>query len=141
MSKLEIKESSDQLKHIMNQQTDVHKREKIQALYLLKSGRCEKIIDIADIVGKGEKSVYRWLGKYKKGGIESLLSTSKKRGRKRKITPPAEVRLKEAIACRAIDPLNYADIQKWLKDEFGIEVSYFVVQEFIRYRLEKESST
>jgi hypothetical protein len=48
MYSIAIAESADELKEQMNKQFKARERERLQALYLLKSGKCQQIIEIAD---------------------------------------------------------------------------------------------
>lgn len=134
MQELIIKESSSQLKKMMNKETNGLFKERIQALYLIKTGKCQNVNDVAQIVGKSSKSVHRWLAKYKEGGMENMIRLPKKVGRKRKIPYWAEARLAEAFDMEETKLNTHVQVQKWLEKECQIKVSYSVVQEFMCYR-------
>ena len=68
-----VRENSEQLKKLMLRQVSVDKKERIQALYLLTTGRCKTITDLSQIIGKHETTIWRWLKLYNNRGLFSLL--------------------------------------------------------------------
>jgi len=66
---LEIKETSSQLQEILNQQKTVTSYRKIQALYLLKSGKIKTVTDIAIALGFHRVTVQRWFKEYSEVAI------------------------------------------------------------------------
>lgn len=50
ITKVAISESANELKEQMNKQFRARERERLQALYLLKSGKCQQVIEIAEIL-------------------------------------------------------------------------------------------
>lgn len=76
----------------------------------------------------------RWLRRYREGGIEYLLEQKKSPGRPRVIPQEVERRLSEEIK----EPKGfkiYEEIRRWLDACTGIEASYKVVHETVRYKL------
>lgn len=68
-----IRENAEQLKNLMLQQVSVGKKERVQALYLLTTGRCKTITDLSEIIGKHETTIWRWLELYSDRGLLALL--------------------------------------------------------------------
>lgn len=68
-----IEEGVEDLKVLMRQQTQLGNKERIQLLYLLKSGQAQTITQASDILGRGRATLQRWLVKYQAGGISGLL--------------------------------------------------------------------
>lgn len=131
---VEIYESAEDLKVLMQQQRQGEHRERIQALYLLKSGRCRQVQEVAAIVGRHRTTVHRWLQHYQQGGIARLIGPGGTPGRKPAIPEWAQAKLKQRLAQpRGFG--SYGEIQQWLAIECGVEVGYHVVHEFVRYRL------
>jgi len=85
VSKIEIQESSEQLKTLMHQQTCAMAKERLQVLYLLKSLQAKDITEAAKLIGRDRTTVQRWLQKYQQGGIETLIAERTGQGRKRLI--------------------------------------------------------
>jgi hypothetical protein len=89
VSKLEIQESSEQLKTLMHLQPSAMVKERLQVLYLLKSLQAKDITTVTRLVGRNRVTVQRWMLKYQQGGIEELLLERRSTGRPRRI--PTEV--------------------------------------------------
>ena len=135
-TKIEVKESVDELLALMNAQTLADKRVKIQTLYLLRSQQCQQIKQIASIVGKNRKTIHQWLSKYQQEGLHSLINTTRKKpGRKCKIPNWAIDKLRERLS-QANSFHNYQEIRDWLESECHIKADYHVVQKLICYRLQ-----
>ena len=134
VTKVVIKESAEEIKEQMNRQLQAKGKERLQALYLLKTGQCQQIIKVAALLGRSRSTVHRWLDDYQQGGLPKLIGPGKKPGRKRKIPDWAvkqlEKRLQEPRGFQ-----SYLEIQQWLHSECGLDVKYHVVYELVRYRL------
>jgi predicted transcriptional regulator len=100
VSRIEIRESTDQLKHLMPLQTSASAKERLQVLYLLKSLQAKDISTAAQLVGRDRTTVQRWLLKYEAHGIEKLIVPRSGQGRKRTI-PTA---VNEALIEKLDDP-------------------------------------
>lgn len=132
--KIEITESVDDLKQLLVKQKDTSKRERIQVLYLLKSGQFQQVLDVAEAVGRDRTTVQRWLRKYRSGGLDKLLAPRMGQGRKRAIPPEAMLKLQKRLQ----EPnkfSSYGEIQQWLQECCGVSVNYPVVHSTVRYRL------
>jgi putative transposase len=80
--KSEITESVQQLKALLIQQRSIGCKERVQALYLLKSGQLPQVIDVAQALGRNLRTVQRWLRHYRTGGLAKLLAPRQGQGRK-----------------------------------------------------------
>ena len=76
-----IEATTTELKIIMAGQPTVTNRQKVQALYLLKSGLSQSITDVAELLGVHRITVQRWLKQYNDGGLSSLLKLRRSTGR------------------------------------------------------------
>ena len=74
VSKVEIHESSSDLLTLMKQQKKLSMHQRVQALYLLKSGEADSIAHVARILGRNRVSVQRWVSEYQRNGLKQLLS-------------------------------------------------------------------
>lgn len=133
--KIEIIESVETLKSLLKQEKNPQKRERIQALYWLKTNLVESIGHLSSLNGKHRTTVSRWLRSYRKGGLSQLLDIYKTSGRKTIIPPKIqqalinELQEKEGFS-------SYKEIQMWLYTVHDLEVSYKVVHDTVRYRLQ-----
>ena len=83
--KINITETADELKRLLKQQKIAYAKERIQALYLLKSQQVETVQHLAVVLGRGRITVQRWLKRYREGGLEQLLESKKSPGRPKTI--------------------------------------------------------
>jgi transcriptional antiterminator len=68
-----IEDTGSELKIIMSQQRTVTNRQKVQALYLLKSGLSQSMTDVAEVLGVHRITVQRWFKQYREGGLSSFI--------------------------------------------------------------------
>ena len=133
--KINITESSATLKTLLSQQKTATGKERVQALYLLKTGQVETVQHLAVVLGRNRVTVQRWLSQYRKQGLTNLLSVRKSSGRPQIIPKWAIERLRQELK----DPegfQSYGEVQIWLLAELGIKASYKVVQKTVRYQLQ-----
>ncbi len=132
--KLTISESADELRALLLQQTAVSGQERIQALYLIKTGEVKTITRLSEVLGRHTSTIFRWFQRYKSEGLEGLLDTSRSPGRPPLIPGPILMCLNEKLRSRHRFR-SYEEVRHWLHDQFNLDVSYKVVHETIRYRL------
>lgn len=132
--KLDITETADQLKSLLAQQTTASGKERIQSLYLLKIGKVQTLRELAVFLGRDTTTLYRWFQKYKTHGLEGMLQVKKGQGRKPAIPYDVLQKLQQQLQQPGAFK-TYGEIQTWLKEEFGVEASYKVVHEAVRYKL------
>ncbi|MHC5772211.1 MAG: helix-turn-helix domain-containing protein [Nostoc sp.] len=134
VTKVEIFESADQLHELLRKQKTALGKERIQALYLLKIGQVKTIQNLAVVLGRGTATVQRWLKTYKESGITSLVSRKKGSGR----PPIIKTSAREELLKELSDPQgfkSYEEIRTWLKAVEGVEASYKVVHDTVRYQM------
>ncbi len=132
--KINITQTAQQLKTLLAKQTTARGKERILALYLLKIGKATTLKDLALVLGRDDATLYRWFQKYKTHGLEGMLEVSKGQGRKPAIPEAVMERLQKQLE----DPdkfRSYGAVRNWLKEECGIDASYKVVHEAVRYKL------
>jgi transposase len=133
--KIDITESEEELKTLLAAQKTAFAKERVQALYLLKTKQVETVQHLSEILGRNRVTVQRWLRFYRSGGLTQLLSQHKSQGRPMVISPEAIASLKEELK----DPQgfsSYKEVQLWLLAFFGVEANYHVVHHLVRYKLQ-----
>ena len=135
--KINITESTETLKNLLSQQK--HKRgfERIQALYLLKTGQVETVQHLALVIGRHRTTVQGWLRRYRQGGLPSMLEMGKSSGRPSLIPDWAIERLSEELKSSKVFS-SYGEVQNWLEEELGVEANYDVVHKLVRYKLKSK---
>lgn len=132
---VEIQESAEELREIMNAQTRAKFRERLQILYWIKTEFFNSLQELADHLGRSKSVVVKWLKLYRTQGLNGLLQWNYHGGRRSKIseTMVAELQL------RLNDPTQgfpgYGEIQQWLLQEYEAEIPYSTVHQVVRYRL------
>ncbi len=133
--KIEISESAETLKKLLKNARSPEEKERIQAIYWLKTHTVETVKQIAIMLGRNRVTVQKWLRKYRTGGINLLLEPKKNvGGRPTSIPPDVIEKLKEELK----NPEgfeSYGEIQLWLTTCFNIDVSYRTVHQLVRYKL------
>ena len=96
------------------------KQERLLTIKLLMESD-RKIDEVVEIVGKARSAVYRWLKKYRQGGIEALLTRGNSGGRKGRTTPEIKEAIVEELKSGTFRTAK--QMQAWLKEEHGLELS------------------
>jgi transposase len=135
VSRVVIAEPAEELKELMHQQTVTWRKERIQLLYLLKSGQAESVSHAAALLGRGRITLQRWLRKYAANQITGILTKESPPGRGCQIPEAAQVALQERLATPTGFG-SYGEIQDWLETEYQHEMSYSGVHQHVRYQLQ-----
>lgn len=139
MIKIEILETTTELKELLRSTEYLDVRERIQVIYWIKSQQVKTTEAIASLLGKHRTTISRWLNIYRDEGMKALLTKEKSSGRNKIITPFVEEILKQKLKDK--DQFStYKEIQAWLLEEHGVEMSYTGVHQLIRYRLKEKIS-
>lgn len=133
--KLEIHECEDDLKQLLRQQKNASDKERIQLLYLLKSGQVKTVQDAAPILGRNRVTLQKWLNRYRAGGLAGLWEKKARSGRPRAIPAWAEAALQKRLQeSEGFD--GYSAICDWLDTQLGIQAAYKTVHQLVHYRLQ-----
>lgn len=137
MIKLEITETTTELKELLRANEHIELRERIQVIYWIKSEQIKTIEEIASLLGKHRTTISRWLTIYRNRGMKALLIKEKSSGRNKIITPLIEESLRQKLKDKD-NFSSYKEIQIWLEEKHGLEMSYSTVHQLIRYRLKEK---
>jgi transposase len=134
VSRLEITESSTTLRDLMQQQSTLEAKERLQCLYWLKSNQVSSIKAVAELLGRHRVTVQGWLARYRASGLSGLLGEGRLvGGRKSKVPVEVELELREVLATRT-GFSSYQEVQGWLSQR-GVELSYGGTHYYVRHRL------
>ena len=131
---LDITESEPELKALLRTQTTASGKERVQLLYLLKSGQAETMQQAAALLGRHRVTIHKWARRYSQGGLEQLLYHAPRPGRKSNLPPCAETALRKRLE-QPEGFESYESIQEWLSTELGIVAPYKTVHQWVHYRL------
>ena len=132
--RIEIRETTEELKTLMRKEKDVLRHEKLQVLYWLKTKTIDSVLSAAVRLGKHRTTIQRWLSSYPWGGIEKLLFQKPRSGRPRIMNPETIERLSNQLQ----EPegfSSYKEVHQWLTSCYDIPVAYRTVHQWARYRL------
>lgn len=132
--KINITQTVQQLKTLLAKQTTARGKERILALYLLKINKARTLKDLAVVLGRDTATLHRWLQRYKTYGLEGMLTVRKGQGRKPAIPQAVMEQLRQQLE-NPDQFRSYGAVKNWLKEECGIDASYKVVHEAVRYKL------
>jgi transposase len=132
--KLEITETEADLKQRLRTQKTASDKERIQLLYLLKSGQATTIQSAATLLGRHRVTVQEWLRLYRSGGLAAMLEHKPRTGRRQSIPQWAQEALNQRL--RQSEGFNsYGEICQWLETQLGISAPYKTVHQLVHYRL------
>lgn len=120
---LEIKETVEELKELLAIQKTATCKERVQLLYLLKTGHGQTISQTAQMIGRNRVTLHKWIRQYKAGGIQGLLEQKYSQGRPRVIPLWAQT----ALSKRLHEPQGfngYQEIVEWLEQNLGVNSCY-----------------
>lgn len=132
--KIEIAEEAETLKKLLGKQKDKRSFERVQALYLLKIRQVETVEHLAVILGRGRRTVQRWLSQYRSGGLAKMLEVGKSPGKESLIPPWAEERLKAELSLSE-GFTSYKEVKIWLEAVLDVKVKYDVVHHLVHDKL------
>ena len=131
-----IAEPLDHLRDRLRAERDPERKRRLHALVLLASGQAPTRREVADHLAVHRNTVAAWLDRYRDDGLDALLTPSKRGPAPGQRTLPAPVLA--ALQARLADGVGfggYDEIQRWLRDEYALDVPYKTVYTLVRYRL------
>jgi transposase len=133
--KLEIIETAADLKQRLRSQKTASDKERIQLLYLLKTGQATTVQSAATLLGRHRVTVQEWLRLYRTGGLAALLTHTPRTGRRQSIPLWAQEALNQRL--HQSEGFNsYGEICQWLETQLGITAPYKTVHQLVHYRLQ-----
>lgn len=132
--KAQVNETREELEHRLQRASSATSRERLQMLHWIRTHMIATRQELAQRLGRDESTVYRWLQRYKQGGIDRLLEVKTAPGKVAKIPPEAMKQLQVQLA-KPKGFKSYGQIQYWLQQHYGIVVAYKTVHHLVRYKL------
>lgn len=131
---LETTESEQELKALLRNQKTASDKERIQLLYLFKSGQAKTIQQAASLLGRHQVTLQKWAKRYRQGGLEQLLRQPSRSGAKSTLSAEAETALRNRLE-QSDGFESYTAIQHWLATELGLVAPYKTVHKWVHYRI------
>ena len=131
---LDITETETDLKQRLRSQKTASDKERVQLLYLLKTGQATTIQSAATLIGRHRVTVQEWLRLYRTGGLAAMLTHTPRTGRRQSIPLWAQEALNKRL--HQSEGFNsYGEICQWLETQLGITAPYKTVHQLVHYRL------
>jgi transposase len=130
-----IEASTTELKIIMKRQKTVTNRQKVQALYLLKSLKAQSITEVSELLGVHRITVQRWFKQYSNGGLRALLKLSRSTGRPRVIRREIVEGISRKLSEDYGEIKSYKELGKWREDNYQISVKYSTLYKPVHERM------
>jgi transposase len=120
----------------LRSERDPHRRPRLHLLVLLKSGQVTTRRQAATHLAVHRNTVALWLRTYRDGGLSALL-TYKEAGAPagQKTLPPAVFAQLKTRLATPTGFASYLDVQRWLREEFDVEVPYQTLYGIVHYQL------
>lgn len=129
----EISESVEELRERLRQETRGRQKQRLQALYLLRSGQAKSRTQVGELLGVSRRTVGEWLDRYAAEGLEGLLEIRTHSNRKYSLSEEQDARLREKLSESEGFP-SYTAAHAWVNETFGLDLDYKVVHQIVRYR-------
>ena len=132
----DVTEDLADLRRRLRAARDPERKRRLHALVLLVSGEATTRKAVADRLAVDRQTVARWLDRYRSGGLDRMLTPSKRGPAPGQRALPGPVL--DALRAKLDDPAGvkgYHALRLWLHDEFGLDVPYKTVYTLVRYRL------
>lgn len=132
---LVIKESIPELKVLIHAQTKIDKRNKLQALYLVKTKQCSYLSHVAKLLLVHRTTIGEWFSIYQKHGLQELLENSRKQksGRKSFIDDCIVEEIQKLLKRNYFQ--SYKEVRVWLQNNYQLYVEDYIVYNLVHYRL------
>lgn len=116
-------ESADELYARFARERDGRRRQRLQALWLVCRG--EPMAEAARLAGVGQRSLERWLGWYRQGGLATVLERVPghgARGQASRLTVDQQQALVAQTTGGAFR--TYHEARLWVEQQFGVAYTY-----------------
>lgn len=131
---VEVSERREQLQHRLRHAVTATTKERLQMLYWIKTKAIATRQELSSRLERDESTVYRWLQRYKQGGIDKLLEVKTPPGKSGLIPTKVMTQLTERLS-QPEGFKSYSQIQEWLTQECQIVAAYKTVHKIVRYKL------
>ena len=128
---LVIVENLSELKKLRSKQPTLSKQKRIDCLIHLKTSKFETRQELANHLRVHIRTQERWLTKYRKGGLVSLLTDLPNNRPSKIISPEIHDALKSKVNSSDAPLLGYWEAQQWVEEKFGIKIKYHWLRKYL----------
>lgn len=128
-----IDATPEELKRLLMVASDVHKYQRLQALYLLQTQQARTRRQVARLLGGSRNTVGRWRAAYESGGVTRMSTLAKAPGNVPHVPHTGQEPLRQRLA-QPEGFASYKAIRQWLQPEYGVPLAYKTVHRLGRYK-------
>lgn len=128
-----VTESAEELKALLKQESNRHKRQRLHALYLFASDQVSTRQQAAHLLGVHRETLGRWMRMYADGGLAALLDLYVPKGK----SPSLPQAVIAALEQQLQQPEGFASFETmriWLFETHAVNISAKTLQKFVRRR-------
>ena len=130
-SNLVVKERLSELKKLQHKQRDIKSEKRILCLILIKQKKFKTQSELADYLGVCRQTLVGWLTKYRKSGVSNIVIKPTRNKKSKIITSKIHQGLKKKLENSNNPLLGYWDAQNWVFEEFGVQVQYHWLRQYL----------
>lgn len=130
----EIRESEEELKGLLMKEKDYRTKQRLQALYLLRTSQAKTRLEASRMLGVNRDTVGRWLSSYDRGGVSKLLDIHHPSGRQSSLPQEYKEQLKDRLSIPQ-GVSSYKELWMELRERYGIRITYQALHHYVRYKL------
>lgn len=135
-----IKETAEEIREMLKNESHVKKQNRLQALYLIVKKEAKSRSKVAEILGFNRNSISDWFNLYEVGGLEKMLEIYQPMGAAPKMTAEAIAEIKEVLATEK-GFRTYKEIHQLVVKKHQIAIGYGGVHKLVRYKLEAKAKS
>ena len=128
-----VTESPDELKALLKQQTNRHKRQRLHALYLFASAQATTRQEAAVLLGVHRHTIGRWMSCYAAGGLSALLDIYVAKGKQPSLPASVIADLQRQLH-QPEGFASYDAMRVWLLNTHQVTIKAKTLQKFVRRR-------
>lgn len=128
--KVEWQHSLDELRALYCAERDGKRRQRLQALWLLREGS-RTLAEVGAVVGSCERSVQRWLDWYRAGGVPAL--DQHRVGHAGGVIARLSLDDQALVAAYAADGAFHTidEVRQWVADTLGVAYTYWGIRSLL----------
>jgi len=129
--RIEIAESAEELREMMNHQARAKFRERLQILYWIKIEFFRSLQELADHLGRSKPVIVKWLKTYRTRGLAALLEWNYRGGRRSTLSDAILDNLQRRLSDPTAGFNSYTEVKHGLCEEQGLEMPYSTVHRIV----------
>lgn len=131
--KVEIKitQSIEELKKLLSKESNIKSRQRLNALIETKRQSQKSRLELAQYLGIGKRTLETWLNIYKHEGLDGIVKVKPRRKGSSIINEEIHEALQQRVESKEAPFLGYWDAHQWVKEKFGIQISYYWLRRYL----------